>query len=176
MSDGSIEFISGPPALANNNASTSGTTVVEPKYKQLDDGTLLLFDPNVRVVAANGAASGGSATAASGAGSGDPLMSKKLAPNELVYDQQGNTAMLPISLMKLMIRRGYDLQDLSPTDATVAWMENRNGGLGRTLGVTSVVSASVASCGQTVVYNQRPGAVATYGVRGGDCWRPSWRR
>lgn len=171
-----------PAPNPNNNTgtATASEAVIPPQFGP--NGEVLVYNPSTKtwdipegvkqaMAAAN--ASGGSGQTSGGTDNGDPLMSKKTAPNEIVYDRQGNIVRDASSLEKLRIRRGYDSEG-NPTDATVAWMNNRNGGggLARVGGVVGV-NAGVyygggVACAQPVVYRQP--ARAGYGPAGYCEW------
>lgn len=200
--DGTIRFKSGPPAPpANDGEVTAGVTTVvnsiDNMYRKLEDGRLVVTG-DVRVIDPSGDAT------ATGSTKGklekyqleengpwyydDPVTHRPtLVPKEAYTVRQGRHDVLigdPNSIAQTSLahavvqtRSGYDDSN-NPTDATIAIANNRstsNGVLGR---VGSVFGVGGASCGQTVVYNQRPPAVATYGTRGGDCWRARavWNR
>ncbi len=173
-----------PNPANNTGTATAGVTVVPTLgdlYDVLPDGRIVAVG-NVRVEPAPGVAGGAGATASTGGGG--KFQKMQIAPNEILFNEEtGEVALLDRRRERLRTNRGYGVgtspeEDHQPNtwpNAMAARFSSIDGS-GSAMSGGMFVGGGAYCGGQTVVYNQRPPAVATYGVRGGDCWRPQWRR
>jgi hypothetical protein len=173
------------PNPNNNTGTATASLTVMPTIGDLYDtlpGGRIVAIGDVRVIdPAGSTAQAGSGTTSTGGGS--KFQKMQIAPNEILFNEEtGEVALLDRRRERLRTNRGYGVgtnpeEDHQPNtwpNAMAARFSSIDGS-GSAMSGGAMFGGGVAY-GQTVVYNQRPRAVATYGVRGGDCWRPQWRR
>ncbi len=174
------------PNPSNNTGNATASLTVVPSIGDLYDtlpGGRIVAIGDVRVIDSAGSTTqAGSGTASTGGESKFKKM--QIAPNEILFNEEtGEVALLDRRRERLRTNRGYGVgtspeEDHQPNtwpNAMAARFSSIDGS-GSAASGGMMLGAGGVACGPTVVYNQRPRAVATYGVRGGDCWTPSWRR
>lgn len=171
---------------SGNNTAVFSDAVVLPQFGP--NGEVLVYNPSTKtwdipegVKQAMSAQAQAGQTKSAGTQAGeDRPEAIALRSNEVLVNRRGDGQMELVLEERRRetkkVKRLYDLEENSPTSGSARAVEARNGlvsGSGSYFG-----GVGGATCGQTVVYNQRPPAVATYGTRGGDCWRARavWNR